>query len=60
MNIPTPLANDLKQYLNTQAQQGDRAAQNLLAQLEQLEASRSNDPGQAWFSVPLGVEKLGC
>jgi|GEM_PF-2647824 len=60
MNIPNTLANDLKQYLSSQAQQGDRAAQNLLEQLQQLEREALTNPGQVWFSAPLGTEELGC
>lgn len=58
MNISTVFLGDLKLYLQSRAAQGDGTAQNLLAQLEQME--QEEPIGQALFSSPPGTETLGC
>ncbi len=60
MNIPTPLADELKLYLKRQADKGDLEAKTLLAQIELVVTSPPATVLQAMYETPPDNLKLGC
>lgn len=59
MNIPKPLADELKRYLQQRADNGDIEAQRLLTQIEQVPASPLAVIQEAMYEPPPGLE-MGC
>ncbi len=62
MEIPDTLTNELRYYLQLQAEKGDLEAESLLAKLEE---TAENEPTltenkQANFVLPPDFEELGC
>lgn len=67
MQLPTPLAEQIKRYLQQQAQKGDFEAQTLSTQLEQIDEREATSRfsllspmEQEMLTLPPDEEQLKC